>query len=84
VKRINSRTVEYTEQEMVTVTRFDALLDEGKGIPEAALIALQEMPGHINAAFVRHLSENTVEKVGNRVRYAKGWSPTERAEIDKG
>lgn len=67
MNRIDSRTVEFTDYIEVEVKeRFEELLDNGHGIPEAATLALQEgLRNHpsnarFTRAFVEYLSEDTV------------------------
>lgn len=64
MKRIDARTVEFTVEEMVIKERFEALLDEGKGIQDAAWQAFAELTPtervtFSNALFL-HISDGTV------------------------
>jgi hypothetical protein len=63
--RIDSRTVEYTTFEMTVVENFDQYLDQGLGIQDAALKALEEVTAvqrteHMSMSFAGHLSDGTV------------------------
>lgn len=65
MKRIDHRTVEYTDRELAVVARFDTLLDRGKGIPQAVLAALPttvvgKVETWVEPEFVSHLSDGSV------------------------
>ena len=75
MKRINDRTVELTEAEQEVKDQFDLLLDQGWGIPQAAVQVLSEhwkfgrpCGGHertARRAFVAWLSDDSVVALTN-------------------
>lgn len=85
MKRIDARTVEFTTNaEVYADEQFDALLDDGKGIPEAAMLAINDaldrFSSPISEEFVEYLSEDTCVKVRGRVIIRPDWATRMRAQ----
>jgi hypothetical protein len=76
MKRLDDRTVELTEPEVVASDRFNEYLDEGYGIPEAANLALNEMQvttDHPSAEFIEYLSDGTCQRYFENVVIKPEW-----------
>lgn len=65
MREITDRIVEYTDKELEIKERFDALLDTGMGVQEAAISAINSKPFQVrhrlDMGFVLHLSDRTVK-----------------------
>jgi len=77
MKRIDDRTVEFTDAELVAMDRFDTLLGQGLTTPVAARIALMQFVranGGIarhHTEFIRYMSEGTCRPAGSRVQLSR-------------
>lgn len=64
MKRINARTVEYTDHEWAIKEGYEQALDDGLGIQDAAWKVLNALPPQervdLSMAFVLYLSDGTV------------------------
>ena len=70
MKRIDDRTVEFTEQEVEVKNLFDDMTDEGMTVTDAAAAVLTSLPDP-DPAFVLYLSDGTLAKVHGRVMRVK-------------
>lgn len=76
MRRIDSRTVEFTEAEQVAKDYFEDYLSRGYSIPFAAKLALNRAQHQTGIVFTYHfahyLSDGTVEHWGIRWRVQTG------------
>jgi len=81
MKRIDERTVEYSERELAAVDAYNARLDEGHSVPHAAYLARQDHVGLSRAFWLNVVDYNPAWALGQVIAYWRSRSALTRKQL---